>query len=130
MSAIFPASTLAYLPFAAEAISVWDVNTDLAQFIRVLYADHVVMSILSEDGTEHLMDPLFFTQFANFLYDSAIKEACEWAEEFENTAYDINRNKSIEENVAEIPNFSKDVIFGRAIKYIIAWDRVIQAITE
>jgi hypothetical protein len=110
MDVLLPETSLQQLPLSAEPLSQWQGHDDLFQFIQVLYS--------------------YFPAFGYYLYRQGKKKMRAWATNF---ATPIKKAHSIPEGprrAIEVPNFRENALFGKAAKYVVAWNTSVQSLLE
>lgn len=110
MDVLLPETALKQLPFSAEPLSQWQGRDDLSQFIQELY-DH-------------------FPSFGYYLYRQGKKKMQTWATSFATPIKRANSTAQEAKRIIEVPNFRENAIFGKASKYIVAWNTSVQSLLE
>lgn len=119
MDVLLPQTAIDILPFSAEPLSSLKGKTDIRRFIDALYAE-------------------IYPPFSADLYKREKKYVLDWSRRFSTGAREPLHNKDLKEQIQEeiassavsIPLFSEDIHFGRAAKYVVAWNCCIQTLLE
>lgn len=119
MGVLLPQTAINVLPFSAEPLASWKGKIDIRMFIDALYAN-------------------IFPPFSAYLYKREKKSAQDWSRKFAAGAQEPLRNKELKSDIqaymaaqaVHIPSFSENTYFGRAAKYVMAWNSCVQTVLE
>lgn len=114
-----------YLPFRPEPLSKWNDDTDLLQFLYILY--DIPAIVLSQDGTRTYSS---HREYGKHVYDEGRASIRNWIEEFESLAKKSAPAPGSAIQTIEIPDLLADSVFGKAAKHIIAFDGIVRHIME
>lgn len=117
---IIPETVFDYLPFSPEPLPQWDDTTDLLQFLYALYDKSGLM--IAEDGTR---TPVNYRDYGREVYKRGQESFQVWVQRFTAAAREATPAPGAVIQTIEVPKFSEDSTFGKAAKYIIAWDGVV-----
>ena len=123
MVEIIPEAVLQYLPFSKEPSSEWGDNTDLLQFLYTL--NDVPGGMVSPDGTRSVVN---YRHYGRHVYDTGRKSIETWTRRFGTSAREALPAPVAATLNIDVPDFSDDPEFGKAAKYVIAWDGVTDAV--
>ncbi|MDQ3816370.1 MAG: hypothetical protein M3362_01610 [Acidobacteriota bacterium] len=119
---IIPTKAINYLPFSEEPFSKWNENTDVLHFVRTLY--EFSSTSLSVDGEARTSNA---HHLSNDFYKIGL-ESCEgWVKQFQENVH-ASASKHRPTNV--VHDFYQDPIFGKAAKYFVAWEILVQRALE
>src|SRR5258707_3417176 len=101
---ILPETAINILPFSEEPLSQWKQETDISQFLDALHA-----------GT-------IYASYGQYLYEEGKKKFRALSKQFNEYAQEALRAPAAATQTLNIPNFLEDATFGKAAKYVIAWE--------
>jgi len=113
------------LPFSSEPFALWADSTDLFQFLDMLY--DFPSTVLTADGESSTSSSRWM---AKELYKGRRESFLIWLQEFATTAMESPPMPGAANQTIVVPDFSNDPRFGRAAKYFIAWESLIQRVLE
>lgn len=120
---IISSASLDVLPFKPEPIAQWMEDTDLLEYLRVLY--DLPCAIVDSEGTESETN---YREYGHYLFNNGKQEYQTIAKNFRKKAARAQPTAAAEQRVEEIPDFQEDVNFGLMAKYAVAWDAILSAI--
>jgi hypothetical protein len=100
---ILPETALNILPFSEEPLSQWERKTDISQFLDALHADTI------------------YASYGQYLYEEGKKKFRALSKQFIKYARKALPAPAATQTL-NIPNFLEDATFGKAAKYVIAWE--------
>lgn len=117
---IIPATVLKRLPFSPERFSQWNDATDLLHFLYEIYDKPTLMVL--EDGTRLSGS---YRDYGKEVYKRGQEHFQLLIKQFELAAQKATPAPAAATQTITVPDFSNESIFGKAAKYLIAWDGVI-----
>lgn len=123
MVEIIPEAVLQHLPFSCKPFSEWGDSTDLLEFLYTL--NDVPGEMISSDGTPSTIN---YRHYGRTIYDQGRESIQTWTTRFASSAQKaLPAPGAVSQNI-NIPDFSNDLEFSKAAKYLIAWDGVTDAV--
>jgi hypothetical protein len=122
---IIPQGALDCLPLSAEPLSQWNEKTDLLQFLYELLDTPAL--IIPEGGTTIASN---YRRLAPSYFEDGKKNALSWIKIFTDCAEEgVPVPAAVVKNIG-IYDYTNSPLFGRVVKYIVAWDRVVGTALE
>jgi len=107
---VLPDAAVDILPLSDQPFLQWKRKTDLSQFLDALHT-----------GT-------IYASYGKYLYREGKKKTRMWSRQFAKHAQDTLPARGAATQTINIPNFLDDPTFGKAAKYIIAWEGCVSAL--
>lgn len=120
---IFPEGALKHFPLSLESFSRWNNGTDVLQFLYKLYDQSTIM--VGPDGKRRRIN---YRSYGLYIYKRGQEKVKIIIKEMVDKAKSANPAPGAAKQKIVIPSFSKDLEFGKAAKYMIAWDGVVSAL--
>lgn len=107
------------LPFSLESLSQWGEDTDLLQFLYELHDQSGV--IVTEEGKEQSFN---YRSYGKYIYERGQEYSQSLIQHFTVAAQQVNPAPGAATQTIAVPNFLDDPLFGKTVKYLLAWDSV------
>lgn len=120
---IIPATALKRLPFSPEPLSQWNDATDLLHFLYEIYDKPTLMVL--ENGTKISGS---YRDYGEEVYKRGQENFQLLIKQFELAAQKAPPAPGAATQTITVPDFSNESIFGKAAKYVIAWNGVIEEV--
>lgn len=113
---------LRYLPFYAEPLLQWNIETDLLGFLYEICDQPGV--IVMSDGTREDINYRFY---GRYLYEEGKEESRYWAHRCTRSTKENAPAPGASRREIHVPDFYENPTFGEVAKYMIAWEGTVHA---
>jgi hypothetical protein len=120
---IIPERCISILPFGPGAIDSWTDDTDLLQFMRLLFDK--TDAVINEAGEQFDAN---YSSYGKYLCDEGSRHFRVLAEDFGKNARNATPAPGALDKQQPIPDFWQDDHFGLVAKYYVAWSGVVSEV--
>ncbi|MBD1935880.1 hypothetical protein [Microcoleus sp. FACHB-68] len=120
MTEVLPTDCLNYLPLSAEAFSSWKNNSDIQQLLYCVFDKEYVL--IAEDGSKKEGN---YQSYGEVIYSRGKSKISKWIEILNHQSGVTRKVDSKNPHIIFVPDFYQDQLFGKAGKYMVAWDGII-----